>query len=150
MADDSGAVLSPPAVPRVVAAVNPGAQQRIRAILPPCELRFVETEAELLRALDQGRCDMLIVEAQFDESTAVASLERVRSRGETFPVICVRGVPSTLGLGQPALDALRLASNALGAHHFVDLLDHPDDEIGNARVRAVFQRLLPCRKTASL
>src|SRR5688572_19101086 len=133
----------PPATPRVVAAVGRDVQQRIRAILPECELRFVDTGAQLLRALDETRCDMLIVGMHFDESSAVAALERVLGRGETFPVVCVRGLPFTRGLGQGSLDALRMASDELGAQYFIDLLDYPDDALGNARVRAMLERLLP-------
>jgi DNA-binding LacI/PurR family transcriptional regulator len=134
---------SPAAAPRVVAAVSPEVQRRIRGILPGCELHFVQTEEQLLRALDEARCDMLIVGSHFDESTAVAALERVLARGETFPVVCVRGMPFAARLGQPTVEALRIASSELGAQHFIDLLQYPDDENGNARVRAMLERLLP-------
>jgi hypothetical protein len=134
---------SPAAAPRVVAAVSPEVQRRIRAILPGCELHFVQTEEQLLRALDEARCDMLIVGSHFDESTAVAALERVLARGETFPVVCVRGMPFATKLGQRTVEALRMASSELGAPHFIDLLQYPDDEKGNARVRAMLERVLP-------
>jgi DNA-binding NtrC family response regulator len=132
----------PPAAPRVVAAVRRDVQARIRAILPDCELRFVDSGTQLARALDEAHCDLLIVGTHFDESSAVAALERVLSREETFPVVCVRGVPSTR-LGAPALNALRLALDELGAQDFIDLLQYPDDALGNARVRAMLERLLP-------
>lgn len=133
----------PAAAPRVVAAVSPEVQRRIRAILCGCELHFVQTGKQLLRALDEARCDMLIVGSHFDESTAVAALERVLARGETFPVVCVRGMPFATKLGQPTVEALRIASSELGAQHFIDLLQYPDDENGNACVRAMLERLLP-------
>src|ERR687895_1321299 len=131
------------AAPRVVAAVSPDVQRRIRTILAGCELHFVHTGAELLRALEVTRCDMLIVGSHFDESTAVAALERVLARGQAFPVVCIRGMPFALRLGQPTIEALRMASSELGAQHFIDLLRYPDDENGNARVRAMLERLLP-------
>jgi DNA-binding LacI/PurR family transcriptional regulator len=134
---------SPAAAPRVVAAVSREVQRRIRAILPGCELHFVQTEEQLLRALNEARCDMLIVGSHFDESTAVAALERVLARGASFPVVCVRVMPFAARLGQPTVEALRMASSELGAQHFIDLLQYPDDENGNARVRALLQRLLP-------
>lgn len=135
----------PPAAPRVVAAVSGDVQRRIRAILPEFELHFVQSGAQLVRALDEGQCDMLIIGTHFDESSAVAVLERVLSREETFPVVCVRGVPFTR-LGQPAFNALRLALGELGAHNFIDLLEYPDDEAGNARIRAMLERLIPCQR----
>jgi hypothetical protein len=134
----------PPATPRVVAAVRRDVQRRIRAIVPDCELRFVETGAQLVRALDEARCDMVIIGVRFDESSAMAALERVLSREGTFPVVCVRGVPFSR-LGQPVLDALRLALGELGAQNFIDLLQYPDDERGDARVRAMLERLIPRR-----
>ena len=131
----------PPAAPRVVAAVRRDIQRRIRAVLPECELRFVETGAQLARALDEAPCHMVIIGMHFDESSAIAALERVLSREKTFPVVCVRGMPFTR-LGRPTLDALRLALGELGAQNFIDLLEYPDDAVGNARVRAMLERLL--------
>src|SRR5919106_2309530 len=136
---------APPPAPRVVAAVGGSVQRRIRAILPECELHFVQTGAQLVRALDERQCDMLIIGMHFDESSAVAALERVLSRKATFPVVCVRGRPFTR-LGQPAFDALRMALDALGAHNFIDLLQYPDDEAGNARIRTMLERLIPCQR----
>lgn len=124
---------------RIVAAVSHDVRQRIRAILPGSELRFVETDAELMEVLQQARCDILILGMQFDESSAVASLERVRSRGKAFPVVCVRGRPSLLG--QRSMHALRTALHELGAQDFIDLMDYPDNEAGNARVRALLERV---------
>jgi len=134
----------PPRAPRVVAAVRRTTQRRIRAILPDCELRFVETGTELLRALDGSACDLLIVGLHFDQSSAAQALQRVLSRDENFPVVCVRGLPFSL-LGQSALEAARLAMSELGAHNFIDLLQYPDDALGNERVRTMLERLLPAR-----
>lgn len=131
-----------PAAPRVVAAVTPDLQPRIRAILPPCELRFVGTAARLLAELDDPGCCMLIIGAHFDESTALEALARALAREETFPVVCVRGRPFSMALDRPALEALRLASRALGAQNFIDLVQYPDDEAGNACVRAMLERLI--------
>lgn len=132
----------PPVAPRVVAAVRRDIQRRIRAILPDCELRFVHTATQLVRALDEARCDMLIVGLHFDESSAVAALERVLARGGSFPVACVRGAPFAR-LGRPTLEASRMALGELGAQNFIDLVEYPDDKDGNAHVRAMLERLLP-------
>ncbi|HEX6158433.1 MAG TPA: hypothetical protein VFZ54_20580 [Burkholderiales bacterium] len=132
---------TPPVAPRVVAAVSPDLQTRIRAIAPACELRFVASAEALLAEIEDARCGMLIVGVHFDESTALAALERVLARGEAFPVVCVRGRPFS-ALGKPTLDALRLASRALGVQNFIDLIEYPDDAAGNARVRAMLERLI--------
>lgn len=140
-------MLPPPGAPCVVAAVSRNVQRRIRAILPDCELRFVETGAELLRALDDTACDLLIIGLHFDQSSAAQALQRVLARDQAFPVVCVRGLPFSR-LGHPALEASRLALSELGAHNFIDLLEYPDDALGNARVRAMLDRLLPPARRA--
>jgi hypothetical protein len=117
-------------VPSVVVAVTAGIEPRMRAILAGWTLRFVQTGSELMRALDEARCTLLIVEVHFDDSAAVAALRCVRSREEAVPVVCVRDVPS----GKP----LRMA----GAEDFIDLAEHRDDEAGNARVRRRLLQLL--------
>ena len=134
-------MIPPPAAPRIVAAVSPDVQCRIRAILSECELCFVCTGSELVRVLDEAHCDMMIVEVHFDESTAVAALKCALSRDGTFPVVCVRSVPFAK-LGRPALDALRMALGGLGAQHFIDLLQYADDESGNASVRSMLEQLM--------
>lgn len=132
---------APPEAPRVVAAVCRQMVRRVREILPECEPHFVHTGAQLVRALRDAPCEMLIVGLHFDESSAVPALERLLSWDEPFPVVCVRGLPFS-GLGQPTLEASRMALWELGAHNFIDLLEYPDDPAGNARVRAMLKRLL--------
>jgi hypothetical protein len=127
-------------LPRVLAAVPREAEPRILSVLPQCNVRFVHTGEELLRALDEGPCHMVIVGMQFDESTAAAALERIFARDETFSVVCVRGMQSRLG--KPALDSARIALGELGAQHFIDLLEYPDDEAGNGQVRSILGALM--------
>jgi hypothetical protein len=111
--------------PSVVVAVTAEIEPRMRAILAGCALRFVQTGSELVRALDEARCALLIVEVHFDESAAGAALRCVRARQETVPVVCVREVRS----GKP----LRM----VGAEDFIDLAEQRDDE-----VRARLERLI--------
>jgi hypothetical protein len=138
----------PRAAPRVVAAVSADMQPRLRAILPGCELRFIQTGSELVRALDEARCEMLIVQVHFDEWTAVAALRCVLAREATFPVVCVRDVPFAKP-GYAALDALRMALGGIVVRDFIDLVEHGDDAPGNERVRATLLRLLPDESRAA-
>jgi hypothetical protein len=57
-------------------------------------------------------------------------------------VVCVRGAPFS-HLAETTLEASRMALSELGAQDFIDLLEYPDDALGNARVRAMLERLLP-------
>ena len=129
-----------PVTPRVIAAVSQSVKNRIRAILPHCELRFVSAGSELVRALDEARCDMMIVEVHFNESSAASALRCVLARDETFPVVCVREVDCDRP-PHAALGALRMAAG-VSAQAFVDLLAYPDSEAGNAGARAVLEELL--------
>jgi hypothetical protein len=126
---------------RVVAAVTGEVEPRLRAILAGCVLRFVQTGSELMRALDEARCALLIVEVHYDESAAAAALRCVLSREESFPVVCVRDVPCDKP-GYAALNSLRMALGGVGAQDFIDLAEHRDDDAGNARVRARLERLI--------
>jgi hypothetical protein len=130
------------AAPRVVAAVSGDVQPRIRALLPGCALRFVRSGSELVHALDEAQCALLIVQVHFDESAALAALRCVRAREQSFPVICVRDVACDKR-GHAVLDSLRMALDGVAVRLFIDLVEHGDDETGNARVRAVLMQLLP-------
>ncbi len=126
---------------RVVAAVTNDLQPRIRAIFPGCDVRFVRSGTELVRALDEARCEMMVVQVHFNESSAAAALMCVLAREESFPVVCVRDVPDAKP-AYAALNALRIALGGIVARAFIDLVEHRDDEAGNARVRAMLEPLL--------
>lgn len=127
--------------PRVVAAVSADVRARLRAVLGGCELVFVQSGTELVLALDRARCDLLVVEVHFDQSTAEAALRCVLSREESFPVVCVRDVPLAT-LRHAVLNALRSALDRAVVDDFIDLAEHVDDAAGNARVRTMFGRHL--------
>ena len=129
---------------RIVAAVSPDVRGRIRAILADCELRFVDTGAELARALDEAPCDLVLVGLHFEESSALAALEQVFSREQSFPVVCVRGRPFRC-LKERSLHGLRMALSELGVHNFIDLLQFPDDPAGNAHLAAALEGVMARR-----
>jgi hypothetical protein len=131
-----------PPAPRVVAAVSSEAQPRIRAILCGWELRFVGSGSELVKALGDGAWDMMILEVHFNRHAAAAALKCAISGNASFPVVCVRHAPFATR-GHAALDALRTTLGAVGAHAFIDLLEHADDDAGNAAARTLLEGLLP-------
>ena len=131
---------SPHAAPRIVAAVSSDLRSRLGAVLHEWRLRFVRTGTELVQALDQAPCDLMIVEVHPNESSAIAALRCALSRDETCRVVCVCAAPGTVR--HAVLDTLRMAVGAVGTHDLIDLADYPDDAPGNARVRAAFEALL--------
>jgi hypothetical protein len=132
--------MSSPA-PRVVAAVSSGLRPRILAILANYELCFVSTGTELVRALDAAPCALLMVEVHFDESAAAAALRCALACNGSFSVVCVRDVAGAKP-AHAALNALRTTFGSVGARDFIDLWEHPENEAGNALVRARLERHL--------
>ena len=126
---------------RVIAAVSVPSRPRIQSIFPDCEVRFVDTAAELACALQRERCDLLLVGAHFEQSTALAVLERLLPEERRCPAIFVRGRPSP-AFGESTVHAMRMAAHAVGCVAFVDLLDYPDTDAGNAAVRGLLERAL--------
>jgi hypothetical protein len=134
-------------VPRVVAAVTASLQARILAILPDCELCFVQSGSELVRALDAAPCDLMLVEVHYDESAAAAALRCAHTREASFPMICVREVPFAKP-AHAALRALRAALGVVATSDFIELSEQPDDAAGNACLRARLSRHLPAISAA--
>ena len=126
---------------RVLLAVAPETRPRMNAVAEGWDARYVESAASLVRALATERHDLIIVGAHFDESNVIDALKEAVSRAARTPVVCLRGTGFVSALGAGTVEALRLASEALGADCFIDLGRFPDDAAGNARVRAMIERL---------
>ena len=75
------------------------------------------------------------------DPSLIDALKEAVSRAARTPVVCLRGTGFVSALGAGTVEALRLASEALGADCFIDLGRFPDDAAGNARVRAMIERL---------
>ena len=111
------------------------------AVVQGWDARYVESAASLVRALASEQHDLIIVGAHFDESNVIDALKQAVSQAQRTPVVCLRGTGFVSALGAGTVEALRLASEALGAEDFIDLSRFPDDDVGNARVRAMIERL---------
>ena len=127
---------------RVLLAVSPEVRRRLGAALATFDVTQAVSAAELRTALATQHFDLIVVGTHFEECKALEVIEEVRRAAPHARIVCVRGVPF-MRVGKPAMDALRLACEALGAAQLVDLLDYPDDEAGNRAIRAVFEHLTP-------
>ena len=133
---------SPPGLRRrVLLAVAPETRARLAVIGEGWDAHYAESAADFVRLLARERHDLIIVGAHFDEYHVIEALKEALSRAQRTPVVCLRGTGFASALGAGAIQALRLASEALGAHYFIDLSRFPDDPPGNARVRAMIERL---------
>lgn len=128
--------------PRVLLAIGPRALERMLRILEGFAVEHAATVNEVARALEPQHFDMIIVGSHFDSSNAVGAVKLVLSRAPDVPLACVHALPFSVGLGEAALGAFRAACEELGVDSFLDLREFPDDEAGNARVRAMLERLL--------
>ena len=125
----------------VLLALTPEAQRRLSAALAGLSLVRTTTAEELRETLATQQFDMVVVGAHFDESNALRMIEEIRRVAPDARVVCVRAEPFRY-VGPPAMEAVRLACEALGVEMFVDLLDYPDDEAGNRAIRALFESRL--------
>jgi hypothetical protein len=131
---------------RVLVAVSPRAAQRMGRVLHGFEVELAHSVRGIAAALRRDRFDLVIVGAHFDRSNAMHAVTTVRSLACDVPLACVRAAPFSTGLGEGTLAAFRAASEELGVDCFVDLLEFPDDDAGNARARAVLERRCLCAK----
>jgi hypothetical protein len=128
--------------PRVLMALHPRADDRMCRILEGLEPSRVGELGELVHALGCGSFDLVIVGSHFDGSRGIEALRCARLLAPHAALACVRVVPFSTPLGDATLTAFQAAAEGLGADGFIDLLKFADDEEGNARVRAMLDRLM--------
>jgi hypothetical protein len=124
----------------LLVAVADDARARLAAILAGREIAFATTIEEVRERLRAQSVRALILGSHFDQSTALELLQTLSA--EARPVICVHAVPFGGRLGRSTFHAFRTACFALGARAVIDLLEYPDDDMGNARVRAAIDASL--------
>ena len=122
---------------RVLVAVSPEARGRLAAVLRGYDVTWASDARDAV----QYPNDLIVLGSHFAESTALQMLEHIQAASPHARLVCVRGRPFP-GLGAATMDAYRAACEALGAVRVIDLLAYPDDTVGNARVRALFDELL--------
>jgi hypothetical protein len=126
---------------RILIAGIEESNPRLAAIFHDCDATFVDTMAEAQVALAQPY-DVLLIAVRFDESRMFDLLRYLKSHGtlSRLPVICYRSSRRSLIATPLARQGVQLASCALGASDFVDLVADRDTERANQRFReAVFR-----------
>ena len=127
---------------RVLVAVAEDARPRMRSIFHRwSEAVFVGQISEL----PERGFDLVVIGAHFDFSRGIETLVEVLRHRPACPVVCIRASPFD-ALGPASFDAYSMACIELGATDVLDLLNFPDDEAGNARVCALFERLIRAAK----
>jgi hypothetical protein len=126
----------------VLLAVTPGTRGRLAGALRPHSLVWVETLDEVRAALARQRFDLVVIGARFDESHAFDVLRVAIADHPGARVVCLRGIEPPSRLRKPAVEAFRVASEALGATLVLDLADFPDDDAGNSAMRLLLEHEL--------
>jgi hypothetical protein len=126
----------------VLLAVTAGTRARLNAALGSHSLAWVETLDEVGVALAGRRFDLIVIGARFDESHAFEVLRSAIAAQPRARVACLRGVEPPSLLGKPAVEAFRVACEALGATLVLDLADYPDDDTGNRAMRDLLEHEL--------
>lgn len=125
----------------LVAEAAPG-RDRLARILDGRDVEFASTCVEARLRLRTRSYDLIVIGAHFDSSTALELAQEVLRDDAHRPVICVYCVPFRTPSARRSFEAFRIASSALGAAEVLNLLEFPDDEAGNARVRRMLDRLM--------
>ena len=126
---------------RVLACTVPGAEPRLRAVLPEAQFQVVFTSAGAIEAMKRERFDLLILGMGFDESRALEFLQRIHADttlNPLPPIVGIRGAATPVVIAPQHFD---LPMWAMGACDVIDFYAIPDNEAGNRHVR---ERLSRC------
>ena len=127
---------------KILCAVAPDAEERIRRILPADLLLFAETLQAAEDALEKDRIALIVVGARFDESRMFDLLDYLRKHAEHKKIPIVAAVIGLTTMSRETLQGLAHATKIFGASVFVNLNDFADDETENARLRLVMHALI--------
>jgi len=107
--------------PRVLLAARRVAREPFRQALgSDVDVVEAETLDEVIAQLSIGEAPNLICcTVYFDESRMFELLQWVRQRFADIPIICARALPKDLP--KISMEALRIASEAMGAAAFIDV-----------------------------
>jgi hypothetical protein len=126
--------------PRVLLAARPLAREPFRQALgADVEMIEAETLEQVVAELSTGEPPNLICcTVYFDESRMFDLVQWVRQRFADIPIVCARALPKDLA--KISMQALKIASEAMGAAAFVDLpalAEQYGDAGAQARLRVV-------------
>ncbi len=126
---------------RVLAAVAPDAEERVRRILSGHELHFVTDLAGAKAALDEA-VDLVFVGARFDESRMFDLLDYIRKDASYSRIPIVAAIVAPIQMREDTVRGLAHTTKIFGASVFVNLNDFADQESGNARIRIIVETVL--------
>ena len=127
---------------RILCAVAPDTEERVRRILAGHDLHFVRDLQAAEDALEKDDLGLVFVGARFDESRMFDLLDHIRKRAEHKKIPIVAAVVGVMQLSKATVSGLAYATKIFGASVFVNLNDFADDETENTRLRLMVNALL--------
>ena len=126
---------------RILTAVAPDTEERVRRILTGHDVVFVRDLDAAKAALDES-VKLIFVGARFDESRMFELLDYIRQDAEHRKIPIVAAIVAPTKLRPETLRGLAHTTKVFGASVFVNLNDFPDDATENARIRLIVDALL--------
>ena len=126
---------------RILTAVAPDTQERVRRILAGHDFFFVDDLAQAQDALDDT-VKLIFVGARFDESRMFDFLDYIRRDAQHRKIPIVAAIIAPTVMSPETISGLAHTTKILGASVFVNLNDFADDALENARIRLIVDALL--------
>lgn len=128
---------------RILTAVAPDTEERVRRILTGHELFFVNDLSTAEAALEGLESIKLIfVGARFDESRMFDLLDYIRTNVEHRKIPVVAAIVGVSTMSPDTVAGLAHATKVFGASVFINLNDFADTDKENARLRLVVEALV--------
>ena len=125
---------------RILAAVAPDTEARVRRILTGHELLFVQNLGAARNALN-STIELILVGAHFDESRMFDLLDYIRSNVEHRKIPIVAAIVGK-DTHASTVRGIEYAAKIFGASVVVNLNDFADDETEDTRIRIIVEALL--------
>jgi hypothetical protein len=129
---------------RILTAVAPDTEERVRLILTGHELIFVNDlpTAEAALEGDLETFKLIFVGARFDESRMFDLLEHIRRNAQHRKIPVVAAIVGVTTMSPSTVAGLAHATKVFGASVFINLNDFADNDKENARIRLVVEALV--------
>jgi hypothetical protein len=127
---------------RILTAVAPDVEDRVRKILTGHHLLFVPNLAAAKQSLVDDEVQLIVVGARFDESRMFDLLDYLRKDARHKKIPIVAAVIGATPMSQETVRGLEHTTKLFGASVFINLNDFADDETENARLRLMVEALL--------
>lgn len=127
---------------RILIAVAPDTEERVRRILSGHDLLFVRSIADAEAVLATSGVRLVFVGARFDESRMFDLLDHIRKDAEHKKIPIVAAIIGPTALTPVTIQGMAHATKLFGASVFVNLNDFPDEQPENDRIRIIVEALL--------